>query len=66
MWFFHHENSNFEIIVVDSGELRNDKLKNFNPEIYIYDKNEQLSTHSLSETINCADLIFISGANTSG
>jgi len=42
---------------VENGFKNN---KNFNPEIYIYDKNEQLSTHSLSETINCADLIFIS------
>lgn len=34
--------------------------KNFDPELYIYDKNEQLTTHTLSKTINCTDLIFVS------
>ncbi|MDA9841143.1 hypothetical protein N9C34_00605 [Candidatus Marinimicrobia bacterium] len=42
---------------VENGFKNN---KNFDPELYIFDKNEQLLTHSLSETINCADLIFIS------
>ena len=51
---------------VENGFKNN---KSFHPKIYIYDKNEQLSSHSLAETINNTDLIFISvptPSNTNG